>query len=110
MPPTPFRVHVSGAVKEQMRDVVARAAARGQKAEALDGLRKLVSGLTWLADELGESRGPLKVWASCASRSAVRSASCSQSIGTSGRFTSGGSGCSALDRAIPLETARVDRV
>ena len=61
MPPPQFQVHLSGAVKEQLRDVVARAGARGQREEALRAVHKILEGLTWLADELGESRYPLKV-------------------------------------------------
>lgn len=61
MPPSQYRVHLPGAVKEQLRDVVARAAARGQREEALRAVRKILDGLTWLGDELGESRFPLNV-------------------------------------------------
>jgi hypothetical protein len=61
MPPPQFEVHLSEAVKEQLRDVVARAAIRGQRGEALLAVRKIFEGLTWLADELGESRFPLNV-------------------------------------------------
>ncbi|AMV29758.1 hypothetical protein VT84_35525 [Gemmata sp. SH-PL17] len=56
-----FRVLLSEAVKDQLRDVVARAAARGQRTEALAAARKILDGLTWIADEFGESRGALKV-------------------------------------------------
>ena len=61
MPPPQYRVHLSEAVREQLRDVVARAVARGQRDEALIAVRKMFEGLTWLADELGESRYQLNV-------------------------------------------------
>ena len=61
MPPPKYRVLLSGAVKEQLRAVVARASARGQKDAALHAIGKIFEGLTWLADEMGESRYPLSV-------------------------------------------------
>ena len=61
MPPRRFRYFMSVAVKEQVREVLRRAAARGQHAEAVAAFAKIQEGLTWLADELGESRFPLNV-------------------------------------------------
>lgn len=61
MPSPQFQVYLSETVKEQLRDVVSRANARGQREEALRAVRKIAEGLTWLADEFGESRHLLKV-------------------------------------------------
>lgn len=62
MPPPHYRVMMPPAVREQLRDVLIHAAARGQQAEAQDAAQKILAGLTWLADELGESRYPLNVF------------------------------------------------
>lgn len=62
MPPPQYRVMIAGAVREQLQDVLANASARGQRADAQDAARKILAGLTWLADELGESRYPLNVF------------------------------------------------
>jgi hypothetical protein len=62
MPPPRFRVHISPAVGEQLLDALRRARARGQGPEAVAAARKIDEGLTWFADELGESRYPLKVF------------------------------------------------
>jgi hypothetical protein len=61
MDPPKYQVLLSKDVKEQLRTVIARASDYGQKDEALHATRKIFEGLTWLADELGESRSPLKV-------------------------------------------------
>ena len=61
MPPRRFRYFMSAAVKQQLRDVFRQAAARGQQAEAVAAFAKIEEGLTWLADEAGESRFPLNV-------------------------------------------------
>jgi hypothetical protein len=61
MSPPKYQVLLSGDVKEQIRAVVARASVRSQKDEALHAARKIFEGLTWLADELGESRYRMKV-------------------------------------------------
>jgi hypothetical protein len=61
MPPPRYRIHAASAVNEQLLDVFVRATARGQRAEAIAAAAKIEEGLTWLADELGESRFPLKV-------------------------------------------------
>ena len=61
MPPPRFRVHIAPAVGEQLLDALRRAHARGRGAEAIAAARTIEQGLTWFADELGESRYPLKV-------------------------------------------------
>lgn len=61
MPPPQYRVLVPQVAKEELREVIRRASARGQATEALWASAKLLEGLRWLADELGESRFPLKV-------------------------------------------------
>ncbi len=61
MAPPRYRVLLSGVVKDQLRDAVALATARGQKAETIHAAQKILEALTWLADEVGESRFPLNV-------------------------------------------------
>lgn len=61
MPPPQYRVDMPEVAKDQLRAAVLAASQRGQRDEALRAARKLLEGLTWLADELGESRFPLKV-------------------------------------------------
>jgi hypothetical protein len=61
MAPPRFRVIISPAVGEQLLDLFRRAKVRGQEREAKAAAAKIEEGLIWLADELGESRFPLKV-------------------------------------------------
>lgn len=61
MPPPQYRVLLAPAVEEQLREVIRRAAARGQATDALWASGKILEGLRWLADELGESRYRLRV-------------------------------------------------
>lgn len=61
MPPVRFRVSIPPAIGEQLLDVLRRARLRGQGDEAIAATAKIEEGLIWLADELGESRYPLKV-------------------------------------------------
>jgi hypothetical protein len=61
MPPPQFRVLLSEDVKEQLRAAIALANTRGQKNEALRAVRAIAEGLKWFADELGESRFPLRL-------------------------------------------------
>jgi hypothetical protein len=62
MPPAQFRVSVAPAILDQLRDAVLRAEQHGLRAEALAAARVILEGLQWFADELGESRYPLKVF------------------------------------------------
>lgn len=61
MPPPQYRVDVPEVTKDQLRAAITAAAQRGQRDEAVRAARKIFEGLTWLADELGESRFRLKV-------------------------------------------------
>ena len=57
MPPPKYQVYLSDANKEQLIDVVARASTRGQGKETEHARDKILEGLTWLPDELGERKG-----------------------------------------------------
>ncbi|MBA4066049.1 MAG: hypothetical protein C0501_20485 [Isosphaera sp.] len=58
----PFRVSAAAAVLAQLEEAVALAGRQGRRAEALAAARALDRGLTWYADELGESRYRLPVF------------------------------------------------
>jgi hypothetical protein len=60
MPPAQFSVSAAPAVLDQLRSAILQAAAHGLRSEALAAARRILDGLRWLADELGESRRPLK--------------------------------------------------
>ena len=61
MPPPQYQVLIPQAAQEEFREVIRRASTRGQATEALWASAKLLEGLRWLADELGESRFPLRM-------------------------------------------------
>ena len=60
MPPRQFRIHIAPEVLAQLRAAIQTAAAHGRRADAVHAALKIEDGLRWLADELGESRYPLK--------------------------------------------------
>jgi hypothetical protein len=57
MPPPKYQVLLSDANKEQLINIVSRASERGQGKETEHARDKIMEGLTWLADELGERKG-----------------------------------------------------
>jgi hypothetical protein len=60
MPSAPFDVSAAPAILDQLRDAIVQAASHGLQREALVAARAILAGMRWLADELGESRYPLK--------------------------------------------------
>lgn len=61
MAPRQFDVSAPPVVLDQLREAVRQAAAHGLGPQSLTAARKILDGLRWLADELGESRRPLRV-------------------------------------------------
>jgi hypothetical protein len=76
MSPQPYRIHAAAVVSERLRQLLDQLAASGQESEAREAAQTILHGLTWLAEEFGESRfpvgrlgelrfarvGPLSVW------------------------------------------------
>lgn len=61
MPPSRFHINISRAAGEAIQDVFRKARLRGQEQEVIRAAAKIEEGLIWFADELGESRFPLKM-------------------------------------------------